>query len=65
MPEGIYVWSSIYIRIHEGAVSYNPPSYAFAVGPLFRGSAKFIPAACLPPLAQVVKQDGQAETVLG
>ena len=27
MPEGIYVWSSIYIRIHEGADSDNPPSY--------------------------------------
>ena len=39
--------------------------YAFAVGPLFRGSAKFIPAPCLPPSAQVLKQDGQAETVLG
>ena len=31
MPEGIYVWSIIYIRIHEGAVSDNPPSYVCAL----------------------------------
>ena len=31
MSEGIYVWSSIYIRIYQGAVSYNRPSYMFTL----------------------------------